>query len=116
MGKTKETKEKAKKGFSSRSASCTTKEQGSAMASGKSDPLGEASCGYDDGSAGKSVSSSGGNPKRRGLPPSGGSHGTQGAKVKSSNFSSAQRSAPTDSHQGESDASKYGGKVHQLMS
>ena len=108
MGKT---KEKPKKGFSSRSASSTTKEQGSAMASGKSDPPGEASCGHDDGSARKSVSSLGGDPKRRGLPPSGGSHGTLGVKVKSSNFSSAQRSAPTDSQQGESDASKYGGQA-----
>ena len=111
MGKTKKTKEKAKKGFSSRSASSTTKEQGSAMASGKSDPPGEASCGHDDGSTRKSVSSSGGDPKRRGLPRSGGLHGTPGAKVKSSNFSSAQRSTPTDSHHEGLDASKYGGQV-----
>ena len=111
MGKTKETKEKPKKGFSSRSASSTTKEQGSAMASGKSDPPGEASCGHDDGSARKSVSSSEGDPKRRGLPASGGSHGTPGEKVESSNFLSAQSSTPIDSHQGESDARKYGGQV-----
>ena len=83
------------------------------MASGKASLSGELSCGHDDGNAFRnlSVSSSGGDPKRRGLPPSGGSHGTPGAKVKLSSSSSAQSSTPTDSHPGESDTSKYGSQV-----
>ena len=113
MGKTKETKEKPKKGFTSRSSSSSHKEQGSSVASGKASLSGELSCGHDDGNAFRnlSVSSSGGDPKRRGLPPSGGSHGTPGAKVKLSSSSSAQSSTPTDSHPGESDTSKYGSQV-----
>ena len=113
MGKTKETKEKPKKGFTSRSSNSSHKEQGSSVASGKASLSGETSCGHDDGNAHRnlSVPSSGGDPKRRGLPPSGGSHGTPGAKVKLSSFSSAQSSTPTDSHPGESDTSKYGSQV-----
>ena len=56
-------------------------------------------------------SSSGGEPKQKGLPLSGGSHGTPGAKVKLCSSSFAQRSTPSDSHPGESESSKYGSQV-----
>ena len=74
-------------------------------------------CGQDDDSLSGELhsaclkSSSGGEPKQRGLPLSGGSHGTPGAKVKLSSSSFAQRSTPTDSHPGELESSKYGSKV-----
>ena len=74
-------------------------------------------CGQDDDSlsgelhSARLKSSSGGEPKQRGLPLSGGSHGTPGAKVKLSSSSFAQRSTPTDSHPGESESSKYGSQV-----
>ena len=87
MGKTKETKEKPKKGFTSRSSSSSHKEQGSSVASGKASLSGELSCGHDDGNV---------------FP---------GAKVKLSSSSSAQSSTPTDSHPRESDTSKYGSQM-----
>ena len=65
-------------------------------------------CGQDDDSlsgelhSARLKSSSGGELKQRGLPLSGGSHGTPGAKVKLSSSSFAQRSTPT---------SKYGSQV-----
>ena len=64
MGKSKETKEKTTKGFSSRSS---RKEQGS-KASGKVGPTGQSTCGLDDDKAPrfKPVSSSGGVSKPRG--------------------------------------------------
>ena len=74
-------------------------------------------CGQDDDSlsgelhSARLKSSSGGELKQRGLPLSGGSHGTPGAKVKLSSSSFAQRSTPTDSHPGESESSMYGSQV-----
>ena len=74
-------------------------------------------CGQDDDSlsgelhSARLKSSSGGELKQRGLPLSGGSHGTPGAKVRLSSSSFAQRSTPTDSHPGESESSKYGSQV-----
>ena len=74
-------------------------------------------CGQDDDSlsgelhSARLKSSSGGELKQRGLPLSGGSHGTPGAKVKLSSSSFVQSSTPTDSHPGESESSKYGSQV-----